>query len=101
MFEQVDTNGDNHVSRSELDKIVKEIHFGKTVDVEEAAAKLLQDLDLNRDDEISENEFVEGLSKWINSNSSKTANSKSSAHGTHQVFPFFLKKLTIFIFSSS
>lgn len=101
MFEEVDSNGDNHVSRSELGKIVKEIQFGKTIDAEEAVTKLLQDLDLNRDNEISENEFVEGFTKWINSNSSQTAHSKSPSHGTHQVlFPLFLysKKLAIMFF---
>lgn len=90
LFEEVDSNSDKHVSRIELEKVVKDIQFGKVVDAEEAVTKLLQDLDVNRDDEISENEFVDGFTKWIHSNSNKTASSKSSSHGTHQVFPLFL-----------
>ncbi|KAL1299589.1 hypothetical protein AAHE18_18G121500 [Arachis hypogaea] len=86
LFEEVDVNGDNHVSRSELERIVKDIHFSKAVDAEEALSKLVQDLDVNRDNEISEKEFVDGFTKWINSNSSQAANSKSSSHGTHQTW---------------
>ncbi|XLR34824.1 hypothetical protein S83_062724 [Arachis hypogaea] len=86
LFEEVDVNGDNHVSRSELERIVKDIHFSKAVDAEEALSKLVQDLDVNRDNEISEKEFVDGFTKWINSNSNQAANSKSSSHGTHQTW---------------
>ncbi|KAG4987103.1 hypothetical protein GLYMA_12G227800v4 [Glycine max] len=80
LFEEIDVNQDNHISRSELEKVVKDIQFGKAVETEEAVTKLVQDLDLNRDDEISETEFVEGFTKWMNSNSSQAANSKSSSH---------------------
>ncbi|XP_061348958.1 sodium/calcium exchanger NCL-like isoform X2 [Gastrolobium bilobum] len=86
LFEEVDSNGDNHVSRSELEKVVKEIHFSKAVDAKEAVAKLVQDLDINKDNEISESEFVEGFTEWINSNSSQAAKEKSSSHGTHQTW---------------
>ncbi|KAL1299495.1 hypothetical protein HN51_044035 [Arachis hypogaea] len=86
LFEEVDCNGDNHVSRSELERMVRNIHFCHVVNVKEAVTKLVQDLDVNRDNEISEEEFVDGFTKWINSNSSQTAHSKSSSHGTHQIW---------------
>lgn len=91
MFEEVNIDGDDHVSRTELEKIVKDIHIGTGVDSEEAVTKLLQDLDVNKDNEISENEFVDGFTKWISSNSNKTSTSKSSHHHheTHQVCPYF------------
>jgi len=73
---------------------VRETQFGKAVDAEEAVSKLLQDLDANKDNEISENEFVDGFTKWINSKSSKAGSSKSSSHETHQVFPLFLYSIT-------
>jgi Ca2+-binding EF-hand superfamily protein len=85
LFEEVDSDGSNNVSRSELEKIVKEIHFGKAVDSDEAVTKLLHDLDVNKDDEISENEFVDGFTKWLNSNSNQASSSKSSSHEPHQV----------------
>ncbi|RDY02383.1 Sodium/calcium exchanger NCL [Mucuna pruriens] len=86
LFEEIDINRDNHISRSELEKIVKSIQFGKVVDAEEAVTKLVQDLDINKDDEISETEFVEGFTKWMNSNSNQATNSKSSSHGIHQTW---------------
>ncbi|MCI15611.1 calcium-binding EF-hand protein, partial [Trifolium medium] len=86
MFEEVDSDGSNNVSRSELEKIVKETHFGKGVDSDEAVTKLLHDLDVNKDDEISENEFVDGFTKWLNSNSNQAASSKSSSHEPHQTW---------------
>ncbi|XP_027927782.1 sodium/calcium exchanger NCL-like [Vigna unguiculata] len=86
LFEEIDVNRDNHVSRSELERVVKDIHFNKFVDAEEAVTKLAQDLDVNQDDEISETEFVEGFAKWMISNSSQAANSKSSSQGNHQTW---------------
>ncbi|XP_027355313.1 sodium/calcium exchanger NCL1-like [Abrus precatorius] len=65
LFEEIDTNGDNHVSRSELEKLVKDIQF---VNAEVAITKMFQELDINRDNEISEKEFVDGFTKWINTN---------------------------------
>ncbi|MED6157675.1 hypothetical protein PIB30_025453 [Stylosanthes scabra] len=87
LFEEVNCNGDNHVSRSELERMINNIHFGHVVNSEEAVTKLLEDLDVNRDNEVSEDEFVDGFTKWINSNSSQAAHSKSSSHhGTHQTW---------------
>ncbi|XP_045801277.1 sodium/calcium exchanger NCL-like [Trifolium pratense] len=86
LFGEVDSDGSNNVSRSELEKIVKETHFGRGVDSDEAVTKLLHDLDVNKDDEISENEFVDGFTKWLNSNSNQAASSKSSSHEPHQTW---------------
>ncbi|KAK7335104.1 hypothetical protein VNO80_26875 [Phaseolus coccineus] len=86
LFEEIDVNKDNHISRSELEKVVKDIQFNKFVDAQEAVTKLAQDLDLNGDDEISKTEFIEGLTKWINSDSSRAANSKSSSQGIRKTW---------------
>ncbi|CAL0303748.1 unnamed protein product [Lupinus luteus] len=86
LFEQVDSNGDNHVSKSELKKLVKDIHLGKVADSEEAVAKIVHELDLNRDDEISEDEFVVGFSKWINRNSSQAPHLIAMPHENHQTW---------------
>jgi len=88
-FEEIDSNDDKHVSRSELENAVKKIKFGTTA--EEAVTKFLQVLDVNGDDEISENEFVDGITELINSYFKQGASSESpSHHETHQVFPLFL-----------
>ncbi|KAE9617022.1 hypothetical protein Lal_00034549 [Lupinus albus] len=86
LFEQVDSNGDNHVSKSELKKLVKDIHLGKVADSEEAVTKIVHELDLNRDDEISEDEFVVGFSKWINRNSSQAPHLITTTHENHQTW---------------
>ncbi|OIW08229.1 hypothetical protein TanjilG_15190 [Lupinus angustifolius] len=86
LFEQVDSNGDNHVSKSELKKLVKDIHLGKVADSEEAVTKIIHELDLNRDDEISEDEFVVGFSKWINRNSSQAPHLITMPHENHQTW---------------
>ncbi|KAJ1442430.1 EF-Hand 1, calcium-binding site [Sesbania bispinosa] len=63
LFEQLDSNGDNRISKSELKKLVTDIHIG---DAEKAVTKLIQDLDINRDNEVSEEEFVDVFTSWIN-----------------------------------
>ena len=70
------------------------------MDAEEVVTKLVQDLDVNRDNEISEKEFVDGFAKWINSNSSQAAHSNSSTHGNHRVLALFLysNNLQLFFF---
>lgn len=72
---------------------MKKIKFGKTA--EEAVTKFLQVLDANGDNEISETEFVDGITELINSYFGQDASSKSpSHHETHQVFPLFLYSIT-------
>ncbi|KEH38650.1 calcium-binding EF-hand protein [Medicago truncatula] len=84
-FEEIDSNDDKSVSRSELENAVKKIKFGKTA--EEAVTKFLQVLDVNGDNEISETEFVDGITELINSYFGQDASSKSpSHHETHQTW---------------
>ncbi|CAL0333737.1 unnamed protein product [Lupinus luteus] len=71
LFHQVDSDGDGHVSKSELKILVKNINLGEVANSEEAVTKIIHELDLNKDDEISENEFVEVFTNWINRNSRK------------------------------
>lgn len=74
------------------------IHFGKVVDEEEAVTKIIQDLDRNSDNAISEEEFVEGFTKWVNSFSTEAPSSKPLPHEeTHQVFALFLNSNFLFI----
>ncbi|GAU29663.1 hypothetical protein TSUD_53150, partial [Trifolium subterraneum] len=86
LFDEVDINKDSHISRSELEQIVKKIQFGKVIDAEEANTKLYKYLDVNKDNEISEQEFVDGFMKWISLNSNQDPSSSSSSHETHQTW---------------
>ncbi|XP_072080971.1 uncharacterized protein [Arachis hypogaea] len=64
-FEKVDSNGDrdDRVSRYEIENMIENIHFSHVVDAKEAVTKLIQDLDVNKDDEISKKEFADGFTK--------------------------------------
>ncbi|XP_028763668.1 sodium/calcium exchanger NCL1-like [Neltuma alba] len=70
LFDKMDANEDNFISRPELRKLLKEINIAKaSIDVEEAANKFIEELDVNRDHVISEEEFISGLKKWLSSSS--------------------------------
>ncbi|TKY66454.1 hypothetical protein E2542_SST09326 [Spatholobus suberectus] len=62
------------VSRSELEKLVKDNQF---ISAEVAVTKMFQELDRNRDNEISEKEFLDGVKRLLNTNSSQAPHSKS------------------------
>ncbi|WJX73220.1 hypothetical protein P8452_57029 [Trifolium repens] len=87
LFDEVDINKDSHISRSELEQIVKKIQFGKVIDEEEANTKLYKYLDVNKDNEISEQEFIDGFIKLINSNSNHDdPSTSSSSHETNKTW---------------
>ncbi|KAI9083523.1 hypothetical protein K1719_034465 [Acacia pycnantha] len=74
LFDKLDTNKDNCISRSELRKLLTEINIAKaSIDVDEAANKFIEEFDVNRDHVISEEEFISGFKKWLNSSSSPSS----------------------------
>ncbi|MCI11570.1 calcium-binding EF-hand protein, partial [Trifolium medium] len=84
LFDEVDVDKNSHISRSELEQIVKKIQFGKVIDADEANTKLYKYLDVDKDNEITEQEFVDGFIKLINSNSNHDdPSSSSSSHETN------------------
>lgn len=67
MFEKIDLDGNNNISQAELKELIADIKFGKIPgDVDESVVKLIEELDTSGDKMISEEEFVTGLTKWIN-----------------------------------
>jgi hypothetical protein len=98
LFDEVDINKDSHISKSELEQITKKIQFGKVIDAEEANTKLYKYLDVNKDNEISEQEFIDGFIKLINSNSNHDdPSTSSSSHETNQVFSLISTSIFFFI----
>ena len=99
MFEEVDSNGDNCVSQAELKKLVTSLHFGKAVDEEEAVNKIVQDFDINSDNMISEEEFVDGFTKWVLSSPTQAPHSKALPHEeeNHQVIGLLIFLLKFFL----
>ncbi|KAI4322989.1 hypothetical protein L6164_022633 [Bauhinia variegata] len=66
LFEKIDSNKDHRISQSELKELIMSIKPGMNPeDVEEALGKITQELDIDQDNEISEEEFVAVLKKWL------------------------------------
>lgn len=80
LFEKIDRNRDSCISQSELKELIMNIKFVKaSMEVEEAVALIIEELDLNRDHIINEEEFVAGFEKWLSSTSSPAPLSNSES----------------------
>ncbi|KAL3652602.1 hypothetical protein CASFOL_002283 [Castilleja foliolosa] len=77
LFKDIDLDKDDYISYSELKELINNIKFGIIpYDPNLAAAKIMEELDVNRDERINEEEFVSGLSEWINTTYKERANSE-------------------------
>ncbi|KAM5586189.1 hypothetical protein ABKV19_005212 [Rosa sericea] len=67
LFEQIDLDGNNNISETELRELIMNIKSGNIpLDVDESVNKLVEELDTSGDHLINEEEFVTGLTKWMN-----------------------------------
>ncbi|KAI3457397.1 hypothetical protein Pfo_014060 [Paulownia fortunei] len=67
LFKDIDHDKDEYISYSELRDFMMDIKFGIIAhDTEAAASKMMEELDISGDQLINEDEFVTGLSKWLN-----------------------------------
>ncbi|CAN0921722.1 Sodium/calcium exchanger NCL [Linum grandiflorum] len=67
LFGTVDQDKDNYVSASELKALIIGITFEEVdFDRDDAVSKLMSDFDTSLDAKIDENEFVHGITKWLN-----------------------------------
>lgn len=68
LFDDIDLDKDNCISYTELKELISSIKFGIIpYEPSTAAAKIMEELDASGDQLISEEEFILGLSKWLNS----------------------------------
>ncbi|XP_052200791.1 sodium/calcium exchanger NCL2-like [Diospyros lotus] len=66
LFSKIDTDGDHFVSISELEALVGDIKSGKMeVEKEYAVTEVMKAFDVNKDGSITEDEFIEGVKRWI------------------------------------
>ncbi|KAL6991161.1 hypothetical protein U1Q18_009280 [Sarracenia purpurea var. burkii] len=66
LFDEVDTNKNKLISESELKKLIHSIKFGnEQLDPDVMVAKVMKDFDENGDHMISQQEFVDGVTKWV------------------------------------
>ncbi|KAL0399442.1 UNVERIFIED_CONTAM: Sodium/calcium exchanger NCL1 [Sesamum radiatum] len=68
LFKDIDHDKDEFISHSELKDLMMDIKFGIIPnDIDAAASKMMEELDVSGDQLINEEEFVTGLSKWLKS----------------------------------
>ncbi|XP_059661463.1 sodium/calcium exchanger NCL2-like [Cornus florida] len=85
LFVTFDRDGDNSISQPELKELIADIKFGKvSLDADEAVAKIMEELDVNQDQMINEEEFVNGFSKWLSSSNIHTPKSAESEDDIYQ-----------------
>lgn len=66
LFEEVDQDGDNIISPSDLRELLLEIKFtGTSIDKEKEIGKVMKEFDLDGDQKITMDEFVTGFTKWL------------------------------------
>ncbi|KAJ4726400.1 putative Sodium/calcium exchanger family protein / calcium-binding EF hand family protein [Melia azedarach] len=67
LFEETDRDGNNFISKDELKELLMDIKFGKVPsNADEVVAKVIEELDTSGDRMIDQEEFVAGISKWLN-----------------------------------
>ncbi|PIN20882.1 Calmodulin and related proteins (EF-Hand superfamily) [Handroanthus impetiginosus] len=66
LFKNFDHDDDDQISILELKDLIMDIKFGMTPqDIDDAASRIMEELDISGDQLLNEDEFVSGLSKWL------------------------------------
>ncbi|KAL0001471.1 hypothetical protein SO802_015252 [Lithocarpus litseifolius] len=68
LFSAIDTNGDREISDIELRALIVGIQFEEIIDLDcdDAVNKIMNDFDTSHNNKIDQQEFVNGISKWLN-----------------------------------
>ncbi|CAM8995295.1 unnamed protein product [Rhodiola kirilowii] len=81
LFEAIDENKDGYLSAAELKALIIGIQFEQIdLDKNDAVAKVLSDFDTSNNLHIEKDEFIRGVSKWLNEAKRAGAPSQSGAH---------------------
>lgn len=66
MFTRIDQNHNQSISAKELRTLILGIQIGEVGLESDYVEKVMEDFDISGDSQISEQEFVNGISKWVN-----------------------------------
>uniref|UniRef100_M1C3U6 Calmodulin n=1 Tax=Solanum tuberosum TaxID=4113 RepID=M1C3U6_SOLTU len=67
IFHQYDFDGNNAITKPELEELIGSVKFGEVeINREDTVKKVLRDFDRNGNDMIDEDEFVHGMTRWLN-----------------------------------
>ncbi|KAI3789556.1 hypothetical protein L2E82_02355 [Cichorium intybus] len=73
LFNRIDVDKDNCISHSELKRLLMEINTVKIPwNVDEATDQIMQDLDKSGDQQINEQEFIDGFKEWLHTSNDQT-----------------------------
>ncbi|XP_073280194.1 sodium/calcium exchanger NCL2-like [Primulina huaijiensis] len=86
LFKNVDLDQSNSISYTELKKLVANIQSGILLgdDADIVVSKIMEELDINGDQSVSEEEFVKGVSKWLNPTKDEIPKPKKSEDDNYQ-----------------
>ncbi|PIN16031.1 hypothetical protein CDL12_11327 [Handroanthus impetiginosus] len=66
LFKTIDENGDGYLSHAELKALVVGIRFDEiNLDHNDAVEKVVKDFDTSQDLRVDENEFIDGVVRWL------------------------------------
>ena len=66
LFQKIDRNGDSYVSAHELRALILGIQIKHTgLDEDDFTIRIIEEFDVSDDSQLSEEEFVNGLSNWL------------------------------------
>lgn len=87
LFEEVDEDGDNYLSLSEVKEILLGIKFISTEDdKDKETAEVMKQFDLDHDGKITKDEFINGFTKWIDEiNAVHKQNTQRSLENIYEV----------------
>lgn len=67
LFERIDVNSDNEISHQELAALIIGMQFDEMdLNMKDATQKIMDEFDTSGDNAIDKQEFVRGISKWLN-----------------------------------
>ncbi|KAK3424419.1 hypothetical protein EUGRSUZ_F01188 [Eucalyptus grandis] len=96
LFEEIDQDGDDAISPSDLKELLLEIKFKHMhVDKDKAVDEIMREFDIAGDHRISKDEFVTGFTKWLEEAKiamDKQTYSRNSFKDLYQLFQPFIQK---------
>ncbi|CAN4116606.1 unnamed protein product [Withania somnifera] len=66
IFHQYDTDGNNSITRTELEKLIASVKYGEVqLNSDDSTRKVMKNFDTDCNDKIEKHEFVDGIIRWI------------------------------------
>ncbi|KAL2494932.1 sodium/calcium exchanger family protein/calcium-binding EF hand family protein [Forsythia ovata] len=88
LFKKLDTNNNNEISKTELEKLIRTVNFGDLQsNYEDVVNEMFKDLDKDGNDAIDEPEFVNGIKEMWNKSlpAAKRSDEKGNVDEFHKI----------------